>query len=189
MIVNCPVCGGVQTAESTIKTENIPYFGEIMESSIVCNSCGFKHNDTIILDQKDPVRYELKLSKDALSSRVIKSQSATVSIPEFGLKVEPGPKSIAYVSNVEGVLIRFKDAVNQSLILFYEDKSAQKKGKAILESLNKALKGDSDATLIIEDPFGQSKIMDIKAKYRKLTDEELKDLKTSFLVFDASEIE
>jgi zinc finger protein len=38
--------------------------------------------------------------------------------------------------------------------------------------------------LLIEDPFGQSKIMDVRAKTEPLTDEELKNLKTGFTVID-----
>ncbi|MBP3800305.1 MAG: hypothetical protein ILA19_04935, partial [Bacilli bacterium] len=41
------------------------------------------------------------MSKETLSVRVVRSQSATVTIPEIGVKVEPGPKSEGYVTNVE----------------------------------------------------------------------------------------
>ena len=61
---------------------------------------------------------------------------------------------------------------------------SQKNGKKVLEDLNKILSGEMETLLIIEDPFGQSKIMDIRAKTEPLTDEELKNLKTGFTVID-----
>ncbi|KZX12025.1 ZPR1 zinc finger domain-containing protein [Methanobrevibacter filiformis] len=186
MIINCPVCGGDNTAKSTTKTESIPHFGEIMHSSMVCDACGYKHNDVIVLDQKDPIRYELKINEVNLSSRVVKSQSATVSIPELGLKVEPGSKSIAYVSNVEGVLIRFKDAVKRALILFSDDES-QRNGKTILYNIEEVFKGNLEVTLIIEDPLGNSKVMDLSVKSRSLTKEELKGLKTGISIIESSD--
>ena len=183
MKIDCPVCNGQGTAESTTKTENIPHFGEILESSIVCRSCGYKHNDVICLEQKEPVKYTLAIDKNNLSSRVVKSQSATVSIPEIGVKVEPGPKSLGYVSNVEGVIVRFCEGVKQALAIFDDEKS-QKNGLNILKKLDKLAKGEIKATLIIEDPFGQSNIMTLNVKKEALTEEELKHLKTGFAIFE-----
>jgi zinc finger protein len=183
MIIDCPVCGNLKSAEYTTQTDEIPYFGEIMEATVKCNECGYKHNDVIVLEQKDPVKFELKINKNNLTSRVIKSPSATVSIPELGLKVEPGPKSKAYVSNVEGVIIRFEDAVKRALTLF-DDEESQKNGKNIIKQIENLLKGEEEGTLIIKDPFGQSQIIDLKAKKRELNEEELKDLKTGFTIIE-----
>ena len=183
MIIDCPVCNGKGTAESTTKTENIPYFGEILESSLICTSCGYKHNDVICLEQKDPAKYTLDINKSSLSSRVVKSQSATVSIPELGVKVEPGPKSLGYVSNIEGVITRFCDGVKQALTIF-DDEESQKNGLSILKKLDKLANGETKATLVIEDPFGQSNIMDLNVKKERLSKEELQSLKTGFAIFE-----
>ena len=94
---DCPVCKGRNTLEMTSKTEEIPYFGEILESTIICSECGYRHTDTICLEQKEPVYYSLLISKTNINARVVKSQTATLSIPNLGLKVEPGPKSQGYV--------------------------------------------------------------------------------------------
>lgn len=183
MIIDCPVCYGKGTAESTTKTEIIPHFGEILEYSLICKSCGYKHNDVISLEQKDPLKYTLLINKDNLSSRVVKSQSATVSIPEIGVKVEPGPKSLGYISNIEGVISRFTEGVKKALAIF-DDEKAQKNGLNILEKLDKLANGEIEASLVIEDPFGQSNIMDMNVKKEKLTEDELKHLKTGFAIFE-----
>ena len=60
---DCPVCQSKGTVEFVSKTENIPYFGEIMESTIICSQCGYKHSDTICLEQKEPVRYSMSIKK------------------------------------------------------------------------------------------------------------------------------
>jgi len=188
MIIDCPVCNGKGTAKSTTKTENIPHFGEILESSVICSSCGFKHNDVICLEQKDPVKYTLTINKENLSSRVVKSQSATVSIPELGVKVEPGPKSLGYVSNIEGIIIRFKEGVKKALAIF-DNEESQKNGLEILNKLDKLANGEIEATLVIEDPFGQSNIMDMNVKKEKLTEDELKLLKTGFAIFEDNNLD
>lgn len=183
MIIDCPVCSGEKTAESTTKTSKIPHFGEILETSLICNACRYKHNDVISLEQKEPAKHSLTINKDTLKSRVVKSQSATVSIPELGLKVEPGPKSTGYISNVEGVVVRFEEGLKQALTVF-DDAESQKNGLAILENLSILANGETEATLIIEDPFGQSNIIDINVKQETLTEEELKNLKTGFIIIE-----
>jgi ZPR1 zinc finger protein len=91
MIADCPVCNIKGCLEVKSKTEIIPYFGEIMESTVKCQECGFKHSDTICLEIKEPVKYSLSVDKNKMNVRVVKSQSATITIPELGLKVELVP--------------------------------------------------------------------------------------------------
>ena len=183
MKIDCPVCGGKNTATYTTQTHELAYFGEIVESTIQCEKCGFRHNDILATEQKDPAKHSLIISKKNLDSRVVRSQSATVSLPEIGIKVEPGPKSEGYISNVEGVIVRFIEATERALNMFKDDLS-QENGKKVLENLNKVLNGEMETLLLIEDPFGQSKIMDVRAKTEPLSDEELKHLKTGFTVIE-----
>lgn len=182
-IIDCSVCDGKKTAESITKISNISHFGEILESSIICNVCGYKHSDVICLEKKNPVKYILPINKDTLGSRVVKSQSTTITIPELSLKVEPGIKSDGYISNVEGVVTRFEDGVKQALALF-DDKESQKNGLAILEKISLLANGEIDATLIIEDPCGHSNIINENVKKESISDEELKHLKTGFTLID-----
>ncbi|WP_296881936.1 ZPR1 zinc finger domain-containing protein [uncultured Methanobrevibacter sp.] len=179
MIIKCPACGVEGKAKSIMKELEIPHFGKVLETSIQCPECGFKHSDIIALEQREPAKYVLKINKNTLTVRVVRSQSATVSIPEIGVKVEPGPKSEGYVTNVEGILNRFEDAVKKALNLFDDDES-QINGKNILAKIEELKNGDETATLIIQDPFGQSNIVSDKAKVLEIPEEELKELKTGF---------
>lgn len=184
MKIDCPVCGGEKTASSITRTDKIPYFGEVMESMILCTKCGYKHNDIICLEQHDPASYTITINQEHLNTRIIKAQSATLTIPELGLKVEPGPKSQGYISNIEGVLNRFTEAVQRSKILFPNKKTQQNADK-ILENIDKVKAGTMTATLKLEDPFGQSKILHHHAKEHKLTPQETKKLKTGFTTIES----
>jgi len=180
---DCPVCQSEGSMEFESKTEEIPYFGEIMESTMHCFKCGYRHSDMICLEQKDPIRYSIWINKDNLNARVVRSQTATVSIPELGLKVEPGPKSQGYVSNIEGILNRFEDAVKTALN-FVEDEESKNNALNILDNLEKIKNGEMDVEIIIEDPFGHSTIIHEDASKRKLTEDEIKDLKTGFITYE-----
>lgn len=180
---DCPVCKEKGSLELKTKTEEIPYFGEVMESTVQCGECGFKHSDIICLEAKEPVKYILEIDRDKMNKRVVKSQSATIRIPELGLKVEPGPQSQGFVSNVEGILERFAKTVKTALSWAEDDISKQNAVK-ILEKMDEIRNGDNKVTLIIEDPFGHSLIEDKDAIVSGLTPEELENLKTGFITFE-----
>ena len=179
MVIKCPACSIEGVAKSIMKEIEIPHFGKVMETTIQCPSCGFKHSDIIALEQNDPAKYVLEINKNNLSIRVVRSQSATVIIPEIGVKVEPGPKSEGYVTNVEGILTRFESAVKKALNLFDDDES-QKNAKKTLYEIQELKKGNGTATLIILDPFGQSNIVSDAVEISEIPEEELNDLKTGF---------
>lgn len=183
MKTDCPVCHTKGSLKLETKTEKIPYFGEIMESMVKCEECGFKHSDIICLETKEPVKYTLKIDKNKMNIRVVKSQSATITIPELGLKVEPGPQSQGYVSNVEGILERFKKAVKTALS-WAEDETTKSNAIKILKDLEDIKSEDNVATLIIEDPFGHSLIEDEDAVVDKLSTDEIEKLKTGFTTFE-----
>ena len=179
MIIKCPACGVDGIATSMMKEIEIPHFGKVLETTIQCKKCGFKHSDVISLEQNEPAKYTLEISKDTLSVRVVRSQSATVTIPELGVKVEPGPKSEGYVTNVEGILTRFEAAVIKAMNLF-DDEQSQTNAKNTLAEIRELIKGNGTATLIIDDPFGQSNIVSGDVKISEIPEDELKNLKTGF---------
>ncbi len=179
MIIKCPACAKEDVAKSIMKEIEIPHFGKVMETTIQCPACGFKHSDIITLEQNDPAKYVLEINKNTLSVRVVRSQSATVMIPEIGVKVEPGPKSEGYVTNVEGVLTRFESAVKKALNLF-EDEESQRNGKKTLNEILELKKGNGTATLIMLDPFGQSNVVSESVEILEIPEEELHELKTGF---------
>lgn len=183
MIITCPACSVEGKAKSIMKELEIPHFGKVLETSIQCPECGFKHSDIIALEQNDPAKYVLEINENTLTVRVVRSQSATVMIPEIGVKVEPGPKSEGYVTNVEGILNRFEDAVEKALNMF-EDEESQINGKNTLNQIQELKKGNGTATLIILDPFGQSKIVSDSAEILEIPEEELRELKTGFSVIE-----
>ena len=128
----------------------------------------------------------MTISSDKLSTRVAKSQTATITIPELGIKVEPGPKSQGYVSNVEGILSRFEEAVIRAIKLEGEniDVDVQENALNIIELITNIKMGDLETVMILEDPFGNSVIDDEDATREILTPEEASLLKTGFTTID-----
>jgi len=176
----CPLCNNELITNWV--PQNIPFFGEVMHITSQCN-CGFRYSDTLILAQRKPVHYELKIkSVDDLDSRVVRSTSGTIRIPELGIDIEPGPASESFISNIEGVLDRVVDILE--MVTRWGEKEKTERALELLSIIEKIMKGEYEVTIVIEDPLGNSAIFAKNAVRRELTEEEATCLKTGMIVFE-----
>jgi len=173
--MDCPICGGKNTFKIFSNQLDIPYFGKVMETTMICEKCKYRKSDIIPLEVKEPKRYILRVSSEEdLNKRVVRSSTGHIRIPELGFEVKPGPASEGYISNVEGVLSRLEDALN--MLIRWGDDEEKKKGEEILKRIEDVKKGKENITLIIEDPLGHSAIIGDGVKEEKLSEEEVKVL-------------
>jgi len=165
----CPSCN--TEIEYLYKTENIPYFSDILIISAICPSCGYKFVDTQLLKQADPARYIMAVdSGDDLAVRVVRSMSASIEIPEFGVRIDPGPVCEGFVSNVEGVLDRIEQVVKG--VLSWGTDVERENAAALLADIARVRAGTFPVTLILEDPSGNSGIIAEKARKEAYVPEE-----------------
>jgi zinc finger protein len=178
-LYNCPVCGS--SIEMRCQQDNIPYFGDILEVGIVCG-CGFKFVDTIILGQKEPLRHRMRVCREGdLWARVIRSTSGTIRIPEWGVDIEPGPASEAYITNVEGIIERLQSIVNMAK-KWSETDEERRRAESLLDTMQVARDGKPDFTIIIEDPLGNSAVIGEGVEVTKLSEEEVQSLPTGMFI-------
>jgi zinc finger protein len=110
------------------------------------------------LEDHGPSRQEVKVSKpEDLRIMVARSNTASVEIPELELRLDPAGHSQAFVTNVEGVLMRFEEALDKLEAL---GEGAEKvESDKIRKMIRLAKEGKLPFTLIIEDPQGNSTII------------------------------
>jgi len=179
LLYKCPACG--RSVEMISQPDNIPFFGDILEVSIVC-CCGFKFVDTIILSQREPMRHTKRICCEGdLCDRVIRSTSGTIRIPEWGVYIEPGPASEAYITNIEGVIERIQSIVHMAK-KWSETDEERLRAESLLETMKAARDGRPDFTFIIEDPMGNSAIIADGVEVCKLSDDEVEDLPTGMFI-------
>ena len=145
----------------------VPFFGLVHIFSMDCSNCGYYKADIESDEQKEPSKYVLEITcEDDMKIRVVKSSNATL---KFGLlgSVDPGEASNGYITNVEGLLNRFKKQV-EHLRDLAEDKEDQKKAKNMVKKLTRVMWGQDKLKLTIEDPSGNSAIISDKATKEKL---------------------
>lgn len=156
---------------------DIPDGDKMLIIKFECNNCDFTQNDVIPLTTRlDPGILTLRVTDEKdLRSKVYRSPTAKLEIPELELMVNPGPNADFYYTNVEGILLRFENAVT-----IYknnmEDEDPQKlEINEILNDLAKAIKGQFKFTLKIIDPGGGSYIIphdESKYKFERLNPKE-----------------
>jgi zinc finger protein len=153
--LQCPLCqeGVLEVLESYY---DIPFFGRAALTSMTCSKCGYRRSDVASLEVRPPCRCEVKVEgPEDLSLRVVRSSTATITIPELGVEVKPGPIAEGFISNVEGVLRRVERVLEQ-LLRDAESPEEEAEARRALERLRAAAEGRLSFTLIIDDPYGNS---------------------------------
>ncbi|HII45711.1 MAG TPA: ZPR1 zinc finger domain-containing protein [Candidatus Poseidoniaceae archaeon] len=194
--IACPICHQKGDVYMIAHIDEIPYFGEHTQVTVLCHSCGWKQTDFIPAEgQKAGCWSLLMVNSDQLKSRVVRSSSCTIRIPELDLQVNPGSNATGYVSNVEGVLNRFVEVINMVLRDLQNDVSGKliedqttdlsqtmneinQLEEIIAQLTNIDGQKSNPFTLELLDPHGHSMIMDEAAIERDLTPEEIATLPT-----------
>lgn len=163
---DCPMCN---TKNLTLmeQEKEIPYFGKVYMFSMTCSNCKYRKSDVECAEEHPGTRYTLEISsEDDMNIRVVKSAEAILKVPHM-ITMEPGQASQGFITNVEGVLRRFKIIIEQARDSA-EDKADQKKAKNMLKKLQKVMWGQEKIKLILEDKTGNSAIISDKAEMKKL---------------------
>ena len=164
---HCPICNAEQ-ATLVEDERDVAYFGKVFLFSLTCKACGYHQSDVEAAETHDPLRCEFTIaSPEDLQVRVVKSSEATITVPQLKMSVEPGMGSNGYVSNIEGVLHRFKKVLEEQRDTT-DDEDARKTAKNLLKKLWKVTCGDMELKIVIEDPSGNSAIISEKAKVSPL---------------------
>lgn len=155
--VTCASCGK-ETLEVREIYSEIPRFGRMVIVSMLCSRCGYRLNDSVSLESKGPKRIEFKVLRPAdLSARLIRSQTSYVTVPELGLELKPGPRSEAFITNVEGLLERFLQVAEQ--LESTSGREDEEITKASLQRIRRAMDGGMSFTVIVEDEMGNSAVI------------------------------
>jgi zinc finger protein len=163
----CPFC---HTKNLTLTEDelDIPYFGKTFIFGMKCSNCDFEKSDVEAAEEKEPCKITFTAeNEEDLKVRVVKSSAAIVKMPGLRMSMEPGPDSLGFISNIEGLLERFKKIVEEQRDTA-DDPAIKKTAKNLLKKMWKITCGDIPLKVVIEDPSGNSAIISEKAVVEKL---------------------
>tara|TARA_B100001094_G_scaffold327352_1_gene385393 strand:+ start:500 stop:1111 length:612 start_codon:yes stop_codon:yes gene_type:complete len=180
--VACPICGKEGQVRMMTHIDDIPYFGEHTQVTILCHACGWRQADFIPAEGRKPGGCHLVVSDPShIRARVVRSSSCTVRIPELDLEAKPGTASTGYVSNIEGVIDRFMEIIVMVTRQCYAEdadiediKKLQEMHTILLELKEEPI--PMPVTIELLDPNGHSQILHEDAVMRDLRADELDEL-------------
>ena len=109
----CMNCEG-QGATRFMYTK-IPFFKEVMISAFSCDECGFKNSEVSFAGKLEDygVRYEVNVINDvAFNRQVVKSEYATIKVPECGLEMPPATQK-GSIKTIEGYFMSTIDGLQE----------------------------------------------------------------------------
>lgn len=148
-----------QNGTTRMLLTKIPFFKEIIVSSFSCAHCGWSNTEIQSAGriQDQGVCYSLKVrTKQDLNREVVKADSATTRIPELDFEI-PAFTQKGSLSTVEGLLDRAIAGLEQD----QPGRRAADPGVAdrieeFIQKLKKLKEVESEFTLVVEDPSGNS---------------------------------
>lgn len=153
----CPNCEGNGVTRMLLCT--IPFFKDIVVSSFACDTCGYKNSDVQSASTlaERGVRITLLVNnRNFLNREVVKSEYATITIPEIELEI-PASTQKGSLNTIEGILKKSHDDLSA---LQQERRQADPELAAkldqFLDKLHELLKGKTQFTVILDDPSGNS---------------------------------
>ena len=163
----CPSCQeGIINIFKSIY--DLPDGDKMLILKFECNTCNFHKNDIIPLTTNmEPGIMTLQiLDEDDLKSKIYRSPTGKLDIPELDLIVEPGPRADFYYTNVQGILFRFETAVSIYRNNLEENDPEINEIDELIFNLKQAIDGKFKFTLKITDLQGGSYIIpQDKSKY------------------------
>lgn len=204
----CPGCN--KSCATNMKMVKIPHFKEVVLMSTACEHCGYRSNEVKSggeVPEKGRKIVLKVLNGLDLSRDILKAESCSLACPELNLTVEPGTLGGRFTT-VEGLLTQVRDDLRSSIfdtgdqgVEGGDSMAAQKKSKwsEFFEGLDKAIKGEIEFTVVLEDPLASSYIQSLTApepdaqitmeEYERTEEEEenlgLRDINTENYAEDA----
>nr|CCA23447.1 conserved hypothetical protein [Albugo laibachii Nc14] len=158
--VNCHSCQAKGNTRMCVT--DIPHFKEVIIMAFNCEHCGFRTNEVKAggsipsFGERITLRADISLDPEVLNRDILKSDSASVVIPELELELVHGSLGGLYTT-VEGLLDRIRQNIEEGNPFAVGDSDGgRSRLKAWLERLQQMKEGHQPFTLILEDPLANS---------------------------------
>mmetsp|Transcript_21521 Transcript_21521/g.25008 ORF Transcript_21521/g.25008 Transcript_21521/m.25008 type:complete len:456 (+) Transcript_21521:45-1412(+) len=173
----CPRCE--KNGTTRLMITKIPHFREIIVSSFECPHCGEKNNEVQFGGEFGPrhVRYELEVrERRDLNRQVVKSEYATVLIPELDLEVPPQTQK-GMLNTVEGIIQQTVDGLQmEQPVRKVMQPDVYEKIEAFCAKASALQTGNEPFHLIVDDPAGNSYVESYFDYYHTTVDPHLKTI-------------
>ncbi len=158
----CPSCGKRALSQRAHLYQEPRSKDELLFFVTLCDECNFKKTEIMPLAPSTHVKsnhYVIKIKdpKD-LETKIYRASTGSIEIPELGMRLEPGIQAEFYITNMERIILKFKESCQ-----FLLRGDPEPEAKAILEKriqdLDDCLLVKREFTVVLDDPEGFSYIL------------------------------
>lgn len=156
---NCPSCNA--PCITNMKVTQIPHFKEVVIMATICEVCGHKTNEVKGASGIESLGTKISLKIEDtqdLTRDLVKADTCSINIPELEMEVGPSLLGGRYTT-VEGILINIKEQLKGNNPLTMGDSAdteVKQKLELFLSKLDEIILGKRKATLVLDDPCGNS---------------------------------
>ncbi|HME51227.1 MAG TPA: ZPR1-type zinc finger protein [Candidatus Lokiarchaeia archaeon] len=158
----CPGCGKNSLSQKVYLYKEPRSHDELLFFVILCEECNFKKTEIMPLAPSSHAKsnkYILKIKRPKdLETKIYRASTGSIEIPEIEMVVEPGIQAEFFITNIERILLKFKESCE-----FLLDNSSDQETLDLLQKriqdLDDLLAVKREFTVILEDPEGFSYIL------------------------------
>jgi ZPR1 zinc finger protein len=128
----------------------IPHFKKVIVSSFSCGCCGHRNSELQIADYEEKgCRYQLKVEGvESLNRQIVKSDRATIVIPDLDFEIPTSPESKSVITSLEGLLVQHIENLEAGQpVRHIMEPATAAKIDAFLVQLRKCAAGEQTFTL------------------------------------------
>jgi zinc finger protein len=147
--------------------KDIPYFKEVVIMSFYCEECGYRNNEIKTggeISAQGKRTCLLVKKKIDLSRDLLKSETASLFVPEIDLSLGPGTLGGRFTT-IEGILSTTMSELRNNVFLQGDsaDPAQKEKMQNFLVNLKELIELKREFHVIIEDPLANSFVQNLRA--------------------------
>ncbi|OLS27802.1 MAG: hypothetical protein HeimC2_09950 [Candidatus Heimdallarchaeota archaeon LC_2] len=169
--ITCPACLD-DNATALTHILDIPYYDDFILVNMNCNKCGYKATDFYNSRSKGHTIHEYSvtdISDD--STKIVRSQEATVKIPEIETEIEPIGTGSSWIRNIEGLLEDIHEKL-KVMLRDFDNKNTIRSVEKRIKKLKQLMRYEIPFRIIVDDPSGNSLILPADKSKLKISVEE-----------------
>lgn len=158
----CPSCGKRTLSQKAHLYKEPRSKDELLFFVTLCEDCNYKRTEIMPLAPSTHVESTHNVIKIArpkdLETKIYRASTGSIEIPELEIKLEPGIAAEFFITNMERILLKFKDSCQ-----FLLQDETEPAAKAMLErrirDLDDCLAVRREFTVVMDDPEGFSYVL------------------------------
>jgi zinc finger protein len=160
----CPICGKKTLGQKAFLYKEPRSMDELIFFVTLCAECNFKKTEVMPLAPSSHVTTNHHVisikTQDDLETKIYRASTGSIEIPELEIKLEPGIQADFFITNIERILLKFKDSC-QFMLQDAEEEPTRLILEKRIKEIDECISGKREFTVVLDDPEGFSYVLPV----------------------------